>query len=79
MRNMLYHFIDGGRVDGTSGRFGEVFDPTTGAVAAYVPLASVQETAAAVKVAARAFLEWRDTPPLQHGSWERPTSSIPSR
>ncbi|MCB1849323.1 MAG: CoA-acylating methylmalonate-semialdehyde dehydrogenase [Gammaproteobacteria bacterium] len=65
MSKTLYHYIGGRRVEGTSGRFGDVFDPSTGAVSARVPLASAREAAAAVEAAAAAFPAWRDTPPLQ--------------
>ena len=36
----LTHFVGGKHVAGTSGRFGDVFDPNTGHVQARVPLAS---------------------------------------
>ena len=36
----LSHYIDGQRVDGVSGRFGDVYDPCTGEVQARLPLAS---------------------------------------
>ena len=64
MSKMLYHYINGQRVEGASGRFGDVFDPSTGDVSARIPLASVEETAAAVEAASAAFPAWRDTPPL---------------
>ena len=65
MSKMLHHYINGQKVDGTSGRFGDVFNPATGDVACRVPLASSSETANAIEVAAAAFPEWRDTPPLR--------------
>ena len=61
----LHHYINGRRVEGTSGRYGDVFNPTTGEIAARVPLASADETARAIEVAADAFPAWRDTPPLR--------------
>ena len=51
MTNELEHFIGGKRVAGTSGSFGDVFDPNTGQVQARVPLASAEEVAAAVSSA----------------------------
>jgi malonate-semialdehyde dehydrogenase (acetylating)/methylmalonate-semialdehyde dehydrogenase len=36
----LTHFIGGKRVKGTSGRFGDVYQPLDGSVRAHVPLAS---------------------------------------
>lgn len=65
MEKILHHFINGQKVEGTSGRFGDVFNPATGAVSARVPLASSSETADAIEVAAGAFPDWRDTPPLR--------------
>jgi len=61
----LHHYINGRQVEGTSGRYGDVFNPTTGEVSARVPLASADETARAIEVAAAAFPAWRDTPPLR--------------
>ena len=65
MTKTLHHYIDGHRVEGNSGRFGDVFNPTTGETIARVPLASQAETARAISVAAEAFAGWRDTPPLR--------------
>ncbi|MGD8910885.1 MAG: CoA-acylating methylmalonate-semialdehyde dehydrogenase [Chromatiales bacterium] len=62
---VIRHYINGRQVPGTSGRFGDVYNPSTGAVAAKVPLASADETAAAIAVAAEAFPRWRDTTPLR--------------
>ncbi|MDA7424478.1 CoA-acylating methylmalonate-semialdehyde dehydrogenase [Thalassococcus lentus] len=59
----LYHFIDGKRVKGTSGRFADVMNPATGEVRARVPLASVEEMAAAVASAAEAQVAWGATNP----------------
>ncbi|PKW14911.1 CoA-acylating methylmalonate-semialdehyde dehydrogenase [Saccharopolyspora spinosa] len=58
MTNELEHFIGGKRVAGTSGSFGDVFDPNTGQVQARVPLASAEEVAAAVDNAAEAQPAW---------------------
>ena len=54
----LEHFVGGKSVAGTSGRQGPVFDPARGVQTAAVPLASVDEVAAAVEVAADAAVEW---------------------
>ncbi|WP_111428308.1 CoA-acylating methylmalonate-semialdehyde dehydrogenase [Rhodobacteraceae bacterium DSL-40] len=54
----LSHFIDGKRVAGTSGRFGEVYNPATGEVQARVPLASAAELDAAVASAKEAQVFW---------------------
>ncbi|MEU5847762.1 CoA-acylating methylmalonate-semialdehyde dehydrogenase [Saccharopolyspora shandongensis] len=63
MTNELEHFIGGKRVAGTSGSFGDVFDPNTGQVQARVPLASAEEVAAAVDNAAEAQPAWAATNP----------------
>ncbi len=54
----LAHFIGGRAVPGTSGRFSDVFDPSTGRVQARVPLASADEVRAAVDAAVEAQREW---------------------
>jgi malonate-semialdehyde dehydrogenase (acetylating)/methylmalonate-semialdehyde dehydrogenase len=52
------HFIDGKLVKGTSGRFGDVFNPATGEIQAKVALASRAEMRKAVEAAAKAFPAW---------------------
>lgn len=54
----LTHFVGGVHVKGASGRFGDVFDPSTGEVQAHVPLASVSEVEAIIANAQEAQLEW---------------------
>ena len=54
----LTHFIGGEHVAGTSGRFGDVFNPATGEVQARVPLASRSELRLAVDEAAKIFPQW---------------------
>jgi len=54
----ITHFIDGAAVAGTSGRFGEVFNPNTGEVQAKVAFASAAEVDRAVASAARAQQAW---------------------
>jgi malonate-semialdehyde dehydrogenase (acetylating)/methylmalonate-semialdehyde dehydrogenase len=58
MTRELTHFIDGAHRSGTSGRFGDVFDPSDGSVQARVPLASTAEVTAAIDSAALAQPEW---------------------
>ena len=58
MTKELHHFIGGKRVVGKSGRFGDVFNPTTGEVSGRAPLASSSETAAAIAIAEAAFPAW---------------------
>jgi malonate-semialdehyde dehydrogenase (acetylating)/methylmalonate-semialdehyde dehydrogenase len=54
----LGHFIAGQAVKGTSGRFGDVFDPATGEVQAKVALANRAEMRKAVEAAKKVFPEW---------------------
>jgi malonate-semialdehyde dehydrogenase (acetylating)/methylmalonate-semialdehyde dehydrogenase len=54
----LTHFIAGEHVAGTSGAFGDVFDPNTGEVQARVPLAGRGEVEAAIADAAAAQPAW---------------------
>lgn len=57
----LTHFINGRFVPGTSGRFVDVYDPSTGEVIAKVPIATRGEVQQAIDVAQAAFPSWRDT------------------
>ncbi len=57
------HFIGGRIVAGTSGRFADVFNPSTGAVQARVALASKAELRAAVENARAAQRGWGATNP----------------
>ncbi len=59
------HFIAGRMVAGASGRFGDVFNPASGEIAAKVALASAAEVDQAVAAAARAFPAWSAMPPLR--------------
>jgi malonate-semialdehyde dehydrogenase (acetylating)/methylmalonate-semialdehyde dehydrogenase len=59
----LTHFIGGAHVAGTSGAFGDVFDPNTGDVQAHVPLASKAEVEAAIANADAAQPAWAATNP----------------
>src|SRR5689334_4027005 len=54
----ITHFIDGASVAGTSGRYGDVFNPNTGEVQARVALATAAEVDAAVQSAVRAQQTW---------------------
>jgi malonate-semialdehyde dehydrogenase (acetylating)/methylmalonate-semialdehyde dehydrogenase len=57
------HFIDGRAIVGTSGRWGEVFDPNTGQTRARVALASTSEVDGAVQAALKAQVGWAATNP----------------
>lgn len=63
MAQELTHFVAGKRLPGTSGRFGDVYDPNTGEVAAKVPLASLGEVAAAIADAEVSQVGWAATNP----------------
>lgn len=54
----LTHFIGGKHTIGTSGLFGDVYDPNTGTVQARVPLAGRPDTEAAITDAVNAQREW---------------------
>ncbi|OCW58205.1 CoA-acylating methylmalonate-semialdehyde dehydrogenase [Hoeflea olei] len=59
----LTHYIGGKHVKGTSGRFADVMNPATGEVQAKAPLASSEELAQAVAIAAKAQAGWAATNP----------------
>ena len=61
MVSELTHFVQGKKVHGRSGVFGDVYDPNTGRVQARVPLADRAETEQIITDAERAQVEW--------GSW----------
>ena len=52
------HFIGGKEVKGTSGRFGDVFNPNTGEVQARVAFANRAEVAQATAAADAAQVGW---------------------
>src|ERR1700758_4665309 len=60
----IHHYIGGKRVEGKSGRWGDVFKPATGEKVRRVAFAEPGEVDAAVKAAAAAFPSWAATPPL---------------
>jgi malonate-semialdehyde dehydrogenase (acetylating) / methylmalonate-semialdehyde dehydrogenase len=55
----ITHWIDGARVEGTSGRTGDVYNPATGVQSAEVDFASAEEVDLAVQAAKRALEGWR--------------------
>jgi malonate-semialdehyde dehydrogenase (acetylating) / methylmalonate-semialdehyde dehydrogenase len=57
------HFIDGRSVEGRSGRFADVFDPSLGKVQAKVALGSGEELSRAVESARLAQASWAATNP----------------
>src|SRR5579875_2723654 len=60
----VQHYIDGKRVEGTSGRWGDVFNPATGERVRRVAFANAEEVDRAVKAAAAAFPGWAAVTPL---------------
>ncbi|WP_045730059.1 CoA-acylating methylmalonate-semialdehyde dehydrogenase [Pseudarthrobacter chlorophenolicus] len=63
----LSHYIGGRHTGGTSGRFGDVFDPCTGGIQARLPLADRDEVRSAVAAAAEAQPEWAALNPQRRG------------
>ena len=59
----VHHFVGGQETVGTSGRFGDIYDPNIGEVQARVALATEDEVAAAVENARTAFPAWSATNP----------------
>ncbi|HVU20073.1 MAG TPA: CoA-acylating methylmalonate-semialdehyde dehydrogenase [Rhizomicrobium sp.] len=59
----LDHFIAGKHVKGTSGRFGDVYNPSTGEIQARVAFATKGEMRTAVEAALKAFPEWSSVNP----------------
>ncbi len=61
----IHHWINGRTVAGTSGRFGEVYNPASGEIQARVTLATAAEVDSAVAAAAAAFPDWSSQPSLR--------------
>jgi malonate-semialdehyde dehydrogenase (acetylating) / methylmalonate-semialdehyde dehydrogenase len=61
----VHHWINGQTLTGSSGRFGDVFNPATGELQAKVALATAAEVDIVVAAAAAAFPEWSAQPPLR--------------
>ena len=59
------HFIGGRHIAGTSGNFGNVFDPASGEVTGRVAMANAAEVDEAVAAASAAWPTWANTPPLR--------------
>jgi len=65
MTEQLQHYINGQRVDGQSGHFGDVYNPALGEVKAQVPLANPAELNQTVAAAKAAFPAWAAATPLR--------------
>ncbi len=59
----IHHFVNGKPLQGTSDRFSDIYNPSTGAVQARVALATASELASAVQIAQKAQIEWAATNP----------------
>jgi malonate-semialdehyde dehydrogenase (acetylating)/methylmalonate-semialdehyde dehydrogenase len=59
------HWIAGRPVANTHSRAGDVFNPSTGVVAARVPFATADESNSAIRAAKEAFKPWAATPALR--------------
>jgi malonate-semialdehyde dehydrogenase (acetylating)/methylmalonate-semialdehyde dehydrogenase len=57
------HFIGGKQAKGTSGRYGDIFDPNTGEVQAKVAFAKPSEVEHAIALAAAAQPAWAAVKP----------------
>jgi malonate-semialdehyde dehydrogenase (acetylating)/methylmalonate-semialdehyde dehydrogenase len=63
--SLVPHWIGGKALSGGASRAGDVFDPSTGRVAARVPFASLAELDTCVQAAKAAFPAWAAMPPLR--------------
>ncbi|WP_312171507.1 CoA-acylating methylmalonate-semialdehyde dehydrogenase [Microbacterium sp.] len=63
MTRTIPHFVGGSHLIPESGRFTDVFDPSTGSVQARVPLASADEVGRVIANAEAAQVEWAATNP----------------
>jgi malonate-semialdehyde dehydrogenase (acetylating) / methylmalonate-semialdehyde dehydrogenase len=61
----IHHWVNGQTLAGSSGRFGDVFNPASGELQARVALAAVTEVDSAVIAAAAAFPSWSAQPALR--------------
>src|SRR5580700_8117231 len=60
----IQHFVHGKPMAGSSGRWGDVFNPATGEQIRRVAFATAGEVDTAVQTAKAAFPGWAATPPL---------------
>ena len=61
----VHHWVDGRTLTGSSGRFGDVYNPASGELQARVALATAAEVDTAVMAAAAAFPAWSAQPALR--------------
>jgi malonate-semialdehyde dehydrogenase (acetylating) / methylmalonate-semialdehyde dehydrogenase len=65
MTKKLSNFVNGSASVSQTTRWGDVYDPATGAVASQVPMSTAADVNAAVSVAREAFGEWSATPAVR--------------
>lgn len=63
MTKQLTHYVGGAHREGASGRYADVYNPSTGQVQAQVPLASADEVREVIANAATAQTGWAETNP----------------
>jgi malonate-semialdehyde dehydrogenase (acetylating)/methylmalonate-semialdehyde dehydrogenase len=61
----LSNFIDGKAAESQTKRWGDVFNPATGAVACQVPMSTAADVDSAVSAAKKAFAGWSATPSVR--------------
>jgi malonate-semialdehyde dehydrogenase (acetylating)/methylmalonate-semialdehyde dehydrogenase len=64
MAKKLKNYINGEWVDSASADVRDILNPATGELLSQVPMSTRDETNAAVEAAAKAYPEWRNTPPV---------------
>ncbi len=65
MTEVIHHYANGRIVEGTSGRFGDVYNPAIGEVIRRVSFADAAEVNQVVEAARDAFPGWAATPPVR--------------
>lgn len=63
MTKQLTHYVGGAHREGASGRYADVYNPSTGQVQAQVPLGSADEVREVITNAAKAQAGWAETNP----------------
>jgi betaine-aldehyde dehydrogenase len=62
-KSVLHNFVAGEAVAPVEGRYADLIDPSTGAVFASAPVSGAEDVDRAMRAAATAFGEWRNTTP----------------
>jgi malonate-semialdehyde dehydrogenase (acetylating) / methylmalonate-semialdehyde dehydrogenase len=61
----LKYFIDGQPMTSSSGKYADIYDPSTGQVVAQTPLCTEQEVNSAIQSAKNAYPAWANTPAIK--------------